>query len=271
MIQRCVSSQGGRESGLRNAAFDLPNCSDLYVARGLLDGGGNTAGARLAAGLMPKIANGIHLDADMRRARAENVEFELHGTVIRHREGIIRFLSFVNHANMGSYREAVDNFLAGRTAKPDITAHPLRTAIKYGFGANFEQPLNDWMGVFGRWGWGEGRHESFAYTEVDETAEIGVGGSGKRWRRKFDRAGLVFVIYDISGDHREYLALGGQGFLLGDGRLNYGRENIIETYYTLHMWRGIFPSFGLQHINNPGYNRDRGPVTVLTLRLHVEL
>jgi high affinity Mn2+ porin len=225
---------------------------------------------RFAEGLMPKVANGIHLDADVGRARAENAEFELHGTVIRHQEGIIRFLSFVNHANMGSYREAIDNFLAGKTTRPEITAHPLKTTIKYGFGVNFEQPLNGWMGVFGRWGWNEGRHESFAYTEVDETAEIGIGASGKRWRRKFDRAGLVFVTNGISRDHQQYLALGGLGFLLGDGRLNYGRENIIETYYTLHMWRGIYPSFGLQHINNPGYNRDRGPVIVPTLRLHLE-
>src|SRR5882757_1641503 len=140
--------------------------------------------ARFAEGLMPKVANGIHLDADASRAHAENIEFEVHGAVLRKQEGIVRFLSFVNHANMGSYREAADNFLAGITTKPDITAHPLRTTIKYGFGGNFEQPLNSWMGLFGRWGWDEGRHESFAYTEVDQTAEIGAGGNGKRWNRK---------------------------------------------------------------------------------------
>ena len=226
---------------------------------------------RFAEGLMPKVANGIHLDADIGRAHAENIEFELHGVVLRRQEGIVRFLSFVNHANMGSYREAVDNFLAGITTKPEITAHPVQTTIKYGFGANFEQPLNEWMGVFGRWGWNEGRHESFAYTEVDQTAQIGVGGNGKPWHRKFDRAGVVFVSNGISRDHQQYLALGGSGFLLGDGRLRYGRENIVESYYTLHVWRGIYPSFGVQHINNPGYNRDRGPVIVPTLRLHLEL
>ena len=225
---------------------------------------------RFAEGLMPKVANGIHLDADVSRTRAENIEFEVHGVVLRKQQGIVRFLSFVNHANMGSYREAVDNFLAGITTKPDITAHPLRTTIKYGFGVNFEQPLNDWMGVFGRWGWNEGRHESYAYTEVDQTAQIGAGANGKPWHRKFDRAGLVFVSNGISRDHQEYLALGGLGFLLGDGGLRYGRENIVETYYTLHVWRGIYPSFGLQHINNPGYNRDRGPVIVPSLRLHLE-
>jgi high affinity Mn2+ porin len=228
---------------------------------------------RFAEALMPKVANGIHLDADLSRAHAENVEIELRGLVVRrlhHREGVVRLLSFVNHANMGDYRQAIDDFLAGLTAVPEITAHPLQTTVKYGFGVNFEQPFNDWIGVFGRWGWNEGHHESYAYTEVDEAAEIGLGAGGSRWNRKFDRAGLVFVSNGISRDHQQYLALGGSGFLLGDGRLNYGRENIIETYYTLHAWRGFFPSFGIQYIDHPGYNRDRGPVVVPSLRLHME-
>lgn len=225
---------------------------------------------RFAEALMPKVANGIHLDADMARARAENLEFEFHKKTILHQQGILRLLSFVNHANMGDYQQAIDNFLAGATPKPEITFHPLQTTVKYGFGANFEQPLTDWVGIFGRWGWNEGQHESYAYTEVDQTAEIGVGFSGKAWHRKWDRAGFAFVSNGISRVHQEYLALGGDGFLLGDGRLNYGRETIVEAYYTLHAWRGIYPALGLQHINNPGYNRDRGPVLVPTLRLHVE-
>jgi high affinity Mn2+ porin len=171
---------------------------------------------------------------------------------------------------MGSYREAIDNFRAGLTPVPDITAHRLQTTIKYGFGANFEQPFSDWLGIFGRWGWNEGQHESYAYTEVDQTVELGLGASGARWNRRFDRAGLAFVSNGISRDHQQYLALGGLGFLLGDGRLNYGRENIIETYYTLHLWRGVYPSFGIQYVANPGYNSDRGPVLVPTLRLHLE-
>src|ERR1035437_5687936 len=60
-------------------------------------------------------------------------------------------------------------------------------------------------------------------------------------------------------------------YLMGDGNRNYGRENIIEFYYTAHIWRGIFASFDLQHINSPSYNRDRGPVLVPTLRLHIDL
>jgi len=230
---------------------------------------------RFAEALMPKVANGINLDADVSRARAENLELELQGHVPRWKPAVMRLLTFVNHANMGDYQQAIAQYEASQStatpeAVPVITAHPLRTTIKYGFGINFEQPVNGWISVFGRWGWNEGQHESYAYTEVDQTDEIGVGGNGKRWGRKYDRMGLVLVTNGISRWHQEYLADGGIGFLLGDGRLNYGRENIVEGYYTLHLWRGLYPAFGVQHINNPGYNRDRGPVVVPTLRAHVE-
>jgi high affinity Mn2+ porin len=253
-----------------NGAYDYAADTRGFTYAAMLEYHDRHWAARFAEGLMPKVANGIHLDADLSRARSENFEFELHRAVIFQQEGTLRLLSYINHANMGSYREAIDNFLAGLTPVPEITAHPLRTTIKYGFGANFEQPLNSWAGLFGRWGWNEGRHESYAYTEVDETALFGLGASGTRWNRKFDRAGVAFVSNGISRDHQQYLALAGLGFLLGDGRLNYGRENIVETYYTLHAWRGAYPSFGLQYVANPGYNRDRGPVLVPTLRLHLE-
>ena len=253
-----------------NGAYDYAADTRGYTFGAMLEYHDRHGAVRFAEALMPKVANGIHLDADLSRAHSENIEVELRGSLLSHHEGILRLLSYVNHANMGSYREAIDNYLAGLTAIPEITAHPLRTSTKYGFGANFEQSLNDWFGFFGRWGWNEGRHESYAYTEVDSTVEFGAGASGKRWRRKFDRTGFVFVSNGISRDHQQYLALGGYGFLLGDGRLNYGRETIEEAYYTLHFWRGFYPSVGVQHINNPGYNRDRGPVIVPSLRLHVE-
>jgi len=80
----------------------------------------------------------------------------------------------------------------------------------------------------------------------------------------------VFVSNRISADHQKYLALGGLGFLLGDGALNYGRENIFESDYNAHLWRGIFAGADLQHINNPGYNRDRGPALAPGLRFHLE-
>ena len=93
---------------------------------------------------------------------------------------------------------------------------------------------------------------------------------GRAWRRKLDKLGAAYVVNGLSGDHREYLALGGLGFLLGDGALNYGTEQIFETYYTAHLWRGFFGALDLQHVTNPGYNRVRGPVLVPSVRMHIE-
>src|SRR5260221_14536478 len=108
-------------------------------------------------------------------------------------------------ANMGDYRDAVNSWLANPTTTvPDITNHPLQTTVKYGFGVNFEQPLSDWLGLFGRWGWNEGQHESYAYTEVDQTWQIGAGGNGRRWGRKYDRVRLVFESHGIGREHQPY-------------------------------------------------------------------
>ena len=225
---------------------------------------------RFSEALMPKVANGIDLVWNLRKARAENYELELHPNLIGKRASEIRLLSFVNHANMGIYKEAIANFLAGKTPTPDITAHPFRTTVKYGFEINLEQEITRAVRGFARWGWNEGQHESFAYTEVDQTVEMGADVTGQRWKRSLDKVGLAITSNGISAYHQKYLALGGRGFLLGDGALNYGRENIVESYYNAHVWRGVFAGVDLQHINNPGYNRDRGPVWVPGLRLHLE-
>jgi hypothetical protein len=254
-----------------NGAYDYAADTRGFTFAALVEYHDRNYVIRFAEALMPKVANGIHLEADLSRARAENVEFELHGRVLGKQQGTVRLLSYVNHANMGDYRQQINEWQANPTTPaPEITNHPFATTVKYGFGINLEQPLTDWLGAFARWGWNEGQHESYAYTEDDQTWQIGVGGNGSPWGRSADRIGFVFVSNGINHEHALYLAYGGDGFLLGDGRLNYGRENIIESYYTLHAWRGIFPSFDLQYMVNPGYNRDRGPVIVPSLRLHLE-
>jgi len=225
---------------------------------------------RFAESLMPKVANGPDLDWNLHRARAENFELEFRPRVVANHATIARLLSFVNHANMGVYRRAVDDFLAGKTLRPEIHAHPLQTTVKYGFGVNLEQELPRHLRGFARWGWNEGQHESYAFTEVDETVEFGADLTGNAWHRAQDKIGAVFVPNGISADHQHYLALGGIGFLVGDGALNYGRENIFESYYNAHLRRGIFAGLDIQHINHPGYNRDRGPVLAPGVRFHLE-
>jgi len=227
-------------------------------------------GFRFAEGLMPKVANGIDLVWKPWQAHAENWEFELRHGVLPKKGGVIRLLAYNNHANMGIYRNAIAQFQQGLVPAPDITNHPWHITRKYGFGVNVEQNLTRNLTAFGRWGWNDGKTEEFAYTEVELTFAGGLGVNGARWHRKQDRAGVAFVTNGIKKNHQQYLALGGLGFLLGDGRLRYGRENILESYYTAHFWRGIYVAPGVQYIVNPGYNRDRGPVVVPTLRAHLE-
>jgi high affinity Mn2+ porin len=227
-------------------------------------------GFRFAEGLMPKVANGIDLVWKPWQAHAENWEYELRRGVVPKKAGVVRLLAYTNHANMGVYRNAIAQFQQGLVPVPDITNHPWHITRKYGFGVNVEQNLTRNFTAFARWGWDDGKTESFAYTEVDSTIAEGVSVNGARWHRKQDRAGVAFVSNGIKKDHQIYLADGGLGFLLGDGKLNYGRENILESYYTAHLWRGIYVAPGVQYVVNPGYNRDRGPVVVPTLRLHGE-
>lgn len=221
--------------------------------------------------LMPTVANGLNLDFDVSRARAENLEVDLRHHLLPGREGVVRLLAWLNHANMGSYREALAAWRAGEETVPDIEAHRRQGREKYGFGLNLEQEVVGPVRAFLRAGWNEGENESFAFTEVNDTLALGLDVRGEGWGRPWDKAALAGVSNGISGPHREYLAAGGHGFVLGDGALNYGRESILEAYYDAQLWHGVYVAADLQYIRHPGYNRDRGPVGVGSLRLHLEL
>ena len=99
--------------------------------------------------LMPTVANGITLDWNIARARGENFEFEYHPAVLPKRATVVRALGFVNHANMGSYREAIDGYLSGKDAVPDVTLYRKQGRVKYGFGLNAEQELTHLWRAFG--------------------------------------------------------------------------------------------------------------------------
>ncbi len=214
--------------------------------------------------LMPKVANGIDYDYDIANARGENLEVEIHDCIAGH-PGKVRVLGYLNHARMGNYAEA--NAISVVTGDaPDITADRVAGRTKYGVGISDEQELTDALHVFGRLGWSDGRNESFAYTEIDNTVELGFD-----LHVPHGKLGVAGVTNGLSHDHVEYLSLGGKGFLLGDGKLRYGREDILEVYYTTRAYRGVFPAVDVQVIANPGYNQDRGPVVVGSLRLHVEI
>ena len=259
-----------------NGAWDYAADTRGYTVGGMVEYDDRIWSVRYGIFAMPIVANGIDMDWAFSRAHGINSEFELRHSFIRQRKGVSRLLFYDNRAHMGTYREAVVDFLNGSdTAKhgvtvPTITLHEHFGALKYGMGYNTEQELTGNLRVFGRFGWNDGQHESFAYTEVDQTVEAGGDYALARWHRPVDKFGVAFVSNAIKRDHQNYLKYGGLGFLLGDGRLNYGRENIVESYYTWHAWRGMFYSVDVQHIGDPGYNRDRGPAWVGSVRAHVD-
>ena len=216
---------------------------------------------------MPRAANGNVFDSDLRRAHAENAELSI---TVPSSHTVIRLLGYMNHARMGSYADALAIARATGTT-PDIVANDRPGRSKEGWGINLEQPLADGgeTGAFARLGWNDGKNESFVFTEVDRHASAGVQVSGARWGRADDRFGIGAVEQGIAQAHRDYLADGGLGFLLGDGRLNYGPEQIVETYYRSQAGPYIQVGPDVQYIRNPGYNRDRGPATVLSFRANL--
>ena len=255
---------------VNNGAYDYAADTRGYTYGFLVEFYDGRWVARFGEMLMPTVANGITLDWNLKRAGGQNFELEYHPELIPKRETVVRALVYANRAAMGSYREAIRGYLSGADRTPDITLSRRQGRVKYGFGYNMEQELTDDWRAFARLGWNDGRNESFAYTEIDRTFEFGSDYTGRRWHRSGDKVGAAYVVNGISGDHRRYLALGGLGFILGDGALTYGTERILETYYTAHLWRGISLAFDYQHVTNPGYNQARGPINVFSIRLHAE-
>lgn len=253
-----------------NAAWDYAANTRGYTNGVLLGYVSPHWALRIAAAQMPVIANGNTLDNDIADAHALNGELTVSpdgvGTVFR-------LLAYQNRGRMGIYRDAI-GIAEARDTTPDIVADDRRGRVKYGFGLNLEQPLADSgnTGVFLRLGWSDGKTEDFIFTEADRHLSGGLQLAGTLWSRSADRLGIADVVDGISEDHRDYLAAGGVGFLLGDGALRrYGPENIIELYYRVQIPHVSFAQISpaIQHIENPGYNEDRGPLYVYTIRANL--
>ncbi len=215
---------------------------------------------------MPVLANGNKFDSHLDNARGDQAEL----TVTSRATGTVaRFLVFMNHGRMGNYAEALAIARATNTV-PDIAADDKPGRAKYGWGLNLEQPIADGgeSGAFARLGWSDGKNESFVFTEVDRHMSGGVQLSGAHWGRRSDRVGVAGVRTEIVQVHRDYIAAGGLGVLLGDGRLNYSTEEIVETYYREQLGDYFQAGPDAQYIRNPGYNPGRGHATVPAHRVN---
>lgn len=216
----------------------------------------------------PKEPNQLKLDYGIDKHYGDQIEVEQAHT-LGGQTGKIRVLAFRNYTKMSRFSDALAIGLATATT-PDINNVRIMNQAKRGIGVNLEQAVSDDVGLFARAMWADGKTEAYAFTEIDRSASGGVVVKGSRWGRVKDNVGVAFASNGLSRDHRNYIAAGGLGFFIGDGRVNYKRETIFETYYSLSMSKSAWLSLGWQRIQNPAYNADRGPATVTSLRLHTE-
>ena len=251
---------------MSNGAWDFPANTRGYTPSIVLEWVTPKNELRYGFSLLPITANGMNMNWDINNAGSHTLEYT-HNYSLLSKKGILRMVSYLNYGNMGNYNES----LAHNSNSPNIITNRRYGRTKYGFGINAEQAINNNLGAFMRGSWGDGKNETWAFTEIDHSVSLGLSLKGGSWKRPSDIIGLAHVISGLSTPHINYLKAGGKGFELGDGNLNYTLEQLAEIYYSLQMTKSISLSGAYQFIMNPGYNNDRGPVNVFSARLHFQI
>jgi high affinity Mn2+ porin len=213
---------------------------------------------------MQSVSNANNFDTKVFERGTYALELETRFSLFN-QPGKLRTIAWLNSAFSGSYRETLNN----PAFNLDI-AQTRTGRIKYGYVVSLEQALTDEVGVFGRWSWNDGKTEIMAFTDIDASLSLGASIKGTRWGRPDDVVGIGGAINALSRDHRDFIAAGGLGVLIGDGQLNYRRERILESYYAFALNKQLTLTGDYQLITNPAYNADRGPVHVFSGRLHGE-
>lgn len=262
-------------SFLTHGAWDYAADARGYTTGAMAEYKGAGWAVRGGRFMQPRLPNGLQLEHDLQRLYGDQVEVDA-DLPLRLPAGPLRgrLLVFRNRVDGGSFADALAAAPAG---VPDVTT-VRRVQAKRGWGLTLEAPVGEEAGVFLRLSRNDGKVEPYAFTSIDSQVALGGQFSASRWGRAQDRWGIGYAVNGLSAPHRTYLARGGQDFFLGDGALAYGPERVAEAYY-----RWVFPnvalgpwklqnavSGGLQHVANPGYNRDRGPMRTWMVRWHAE-
>ena len=255
-------------SFLTHGAYDFAADSRGYSMGAALEYYRGDWAVRVGRFMMPRESNGLVLDRAL--AQRYGDQFELEKSYdIAGQPGKAQLLLFRNKAIMGGF----DDALTAASGGVPVVAPIRKLRSKKGFGINLEQSLTDNSGVFARVAKSDGASEAYAFAEIDSSLSFGGQVKGNAWGRTQDTLGLAYAQNGLSSSHRAFLAAGGNGFFVGDGRLNYRPESIVEGYYSfgLGFLKRSAISLGAQYIRNPAYNADRGPVRVFSMRLHTEL
>ncbi|MFB6447997.1 carbohydrate porin [Bradyrhizobium tunisiense] len=250
-----------------SAAYDFPADLPGYTRGAVVEL--NRKDWAVRAGLF-QVPDAPNSDTLVYKTGGAVIEFEERHSIFE-QPGKLRVGTFYNSGNTANYRQVV----AIAAANPaldinDITIANQRDRSKYGFYVNLEQQIYQDVGLFARASWNDGQNQILSFTDIDRSVSGGLSIKGSHWGRPDDTIGIGGAVNGLSDAHRDFLAAGGTGLLIGDGRLNYSPERILEAYYAwkLNTWTTM--TFDYQFITNPAYNADRGPVSIFSGRLHAE-
>ncbi len=220
----------------------------------------------------PVQPNLLPVDQSIFKHYGEQIEIE-HDHEISGHPGAVRLLGWLDRAVLASFSDALTWLKAnpGNYTGPDaLLAVRGSDKNKYGLGVNIEQEIEKDAGFFMRAMATDGRTETYAFTEVDDSLSTGVVFKGEAWGRADDGIGLSLMRNFLSRDRRAFLEAGGISFFIGDGALNYRPEDIFEGYYSYRVGKGVWLTADYQRLQNPAFNADRGPIDVFAVRFHSE-
>ncbi len=239
---------------------------------------------RLGRFAAPTNPNQLSLNFNIFDSYGDQLEVE-HRHEIKGQPGAVRILAYRNRENMGRFSDAIAAFEADPAKNattctsfnydsPNASAPDLCWArkmnVKMGIGINMEQSITPDIGVFFRGMYSDGNTEVDSYSSSDRSMSFGVAVKGMRWGREKDTLGIGYAQSWISKVHAEFLNMGGIDGFIGDGKINVAPEQVVDLYYQCHVFKSVWVSADYQHIANPGYNADRGPLDIYGVRLHLE-
>lgn len=254
-----------------NGGWDYPANTRGYTMGTVVQALYKTWAFRTAITTVPIEANGPELQFKWQKAMGFVFELEKSHLFQKSEKqfSTIHLGYFLNYANMGNYQESLNRMYLVPGTPPDITSTRAYGRTKWGFYGNIDNEFGS-IHMFLKASINDGKNETWAFTEIDKSITTGLQFDGDLWKRNQDRFAIAYINNNLSNTHQQYLEKGGYGFLIGDGKLNYGAEQIIEAYYSMHITKQVFLSPDYQFVSHPAYNKDRGPVHIIGLRLHAD-
>lgn len=269
---------------LTHAAYDFAADARGYAWGGIIEYYHDAWSIRAGRITPPKSPNQLALDFRLLEHYGDQVEVA-RTHALAGQAGAVRLLVYRNHETMGRFADALAayrsdhaksatrcpgfNYGSNNPTAPDL-CWVRKPNVKMGVGINVEQHLADDVGVFLRAMVSDGETEVYSFTSADRSLSLGILARGSAWHRPLDSLGVGYGQAWISRDHAAYLAAGGIDGFIGDGQLAQGSERVFEVFYSVNIAGPLWLSGDYQHISNPAYNTDRGPVDIFGARGHAE-